>query len=268
MLITQFQFQAQQQMQLQQLQQVLIAQNMVSKPPKSARFQKWHKQSRAVQNAPVQEDEKLTPLRRILAVNLPEATQSVEAVAGIFYPYGDATVQILKPGKTLPDDVTSYVEKVPDLGRSYCAIVDLETSRAAKFAVHVLRRREEKVGFRLGLLKPGIEEKLYEQKCLPDKTTTDGDSGITSEHSDVECDQENGNEWTQVGTIRYSREFLLSLQHKNNTRPSGLANLDPILTNQKVENCKTKLIRQPRGPLEGTNGFQRTRRLPKGLFYK
>ena len=178
MLINQFQFQAQKLMQLQQLQQMLIAQNMVSKPPKTARFQKSRTQSSAVQTAPAQDNENFLPNRRILAVNLPKSLQNVEAVAGIFYPYGDATVQILKPGKTLPDDVTPYVEKVPDIGRSFCAIIDLETSRAAKFAVHVLRRREEKLGFRLGMLKAGIEEKLYEQKCLTDFFQAEKNRGL------------------------------------------------------------------------------------------
>ena len=92
----------------------------------------------------------------------------------VFHPYGDVTlVRVLKPGKQLPFDTKQYASKIPELGTVTCALIDFETARAAKFAVHVLRQRADEIGFRLALLKPGIEEKLYEnelelkQGCRP-----------------------------------------------------------------------------------------------------
>jgi hypothetical protein len=249
MLITQFQFQMQQQMQLQQLSQMLHSQNMLAKSPKMVKSPKLRK---ATRKAP----ENAQPLRQILAINLPENLRSTESVSDVFYPYGEASVQLLPPGQNLPEDAKPYAEKLRDLGQTYCAIIDLETARAAKFAVHVLQKRETKLGFKLGLLKPGIEEKLYDQKCQAEKSI---DSGVTS--ASEQSDAEEENEWKQVGKIRYSREYLLSLQHKNKASPPKLVNLEHILLNPKPKTSKTELIRQPRGPLVGSKGFQRTRTL-------
>jgi hypothetical protein len=309
------QFQMQQQMQLQQLQRILEAQKMFQKPqtnmpqnraphprvaPKNARNPKARKPNRAVQNqTAVEEVEKPLPHRRILAINLPQNIQTIETVTGVFHPYGDVTVvRVVKPGKNLPQDIKPWLRKIPDLGRTCCAIVDFETARAAKFAVHVLRQREHEVGFRCGLLKPGIEEKLYEQKtaetALPAKALNTAsehpsDSGITSEdqnssastrstsaseqsdHSDseiisshTESDQEqNRSKPERAGTVKYDRDFLLSFSFKNKRMPSGLANLEHILTKQNVddrENCASEPIRQPRGPLGSTSGFRLARR--------
>ena len=140
-----------------------------------------------------QEDDKPLPHRRILAINLPINIQTIETVTSVFHPYGDVTVvRVLKPGKNLPSDVKPWLRVIPDLGRTCCAIIDFETARAAKFAVHVLRQRDEEVGFRCALLKQGVEEKLYEDKAEKVKIGHSGvnlkvspdnnsDSGVTSE---------------------------------------------------------------------------------------
>jgi hypothetical protein len=138
---------------------------------------------------------KAKPYKRVLAINLPADLQTIDAVTAVFHPYGDVTlVRVLKPGKQLPFDTKQYASKIAELGTVPCALVDFETARAAKFAVHVLRQRAEEVGFRLALLKPGIEEKLYvddvikvEKRSkhvdeLEDQNQVD--SGVTSETSD------------------------------------------------------------------------------------
>jgi hypothetical protein len=148
------------------------------------------------QSLPSTEDgSKAKPYKRVLAINLPADLQTIDAVTAVFHPYGDVTlVRVLKPGKQLPFDTKQYASKIPELGTVPCALVDFETARAAKFAVHVLRQRAEEVGFRLALLKPGIEEKLYIDdipKISRSKQVDDiedqrdqVDSGVTSETSD------------------------------------------------------------------------------------
>lgn len=313
------QFQMQQQLQLQQLQRMLEAQKMFTKPqqpshgyhnqaprqPRSApkpRNQKLRKQQTAGQRSAgmqkeiASDEEKPLPHRRILAINLPMSVQTIETVTNVFHPYGDVTVvRVLKPGKNLPQDVKPWLRKIPDLGRTCCAIVDFETARAAKFAVHVLRQREHEVGFRCGLLKTGVEEKLYEQKGLPTNLPQDklkssvlnsSDSGITSEdanssastrstsaseqsdHSDSEVisshtDSDQESHPKAKTTIKHDRDFLISFSSKNKKSPSGLSNLDHILTKQNVDerdgNCASEPIRQPRGPMNGSNGFRLAR---------
>ena len=86
----------------------------------------------------------------------------------------------------MPFDTKQYAAKVPELGTVPCALVDFETARAAKFAVHVLRQRADEVGFRLAILKPGVEEKLYadddlkQQNQLSMKNMSDSDNQIDS----------------------------------------------------------------------------------------
>lgn len=296
------QLQLQQHVQMQQLQRIVEAQKIFSKSgnqsgrsrsgtPKT-RNQKTRKQNTERRNAHLTreliDEEKPLPHRRILAVNLPMGYQTIESVTGVFHPYGDVTVvRVLKPGKNLPTDVKPWLRKIPDLGRTCCAIVDFETARAAKFAVHVLRQREDEVGFRCALLKQGIEEKLYEPRKEMMPTTEvnlkhehGSDSGVTSEdqnssgshrstsasehsehsdsdivsshaESDAECEKSDN-------FIKHEREFLLSFAFKNKRVPSGLPKLDHILAKQNVEEveyCASEPIRQPLGPQSGTNGF-------------
>ena len=132
---------------------------------------------------------------RILAIDVPQSLQTKEYITGVFYPYGDITVQLLKPGKNFPAEVKPWIQKIPDLGRTCCAVIEFETARAAKFAVHVLRQREHVIGFRLGLLKPGIEEILYEKR-LPDNlgSSTESllDSAISWSNPESDRNSESG----------------------------------------------------------------------------
>merc|ERR1712227_85066 len=137
--------------------------------------------------APIEDGSKAKPYKRVIAINLPSDLQSIDAVTSVFHPYGDVTlVRVLKPGKALPFDTKQYAAKVPELGTVPCALIDFETARAAKFAVHVLRQRADEVGFRLAILKPGVEEKLYadddlkQQNQLSMKNMSDSDNQIDS----------------------------------------------------------------------------------------
>ncbi|CAG5105503.1 Oidioi.mRNA.OKI2018_I69.chr1.g2182.t1.cds [Oikopleura dioica] len=212
------QVQIQQQLQLQQLQRLLEAQKLFNSPrshhhsrsghgtpnnlPKNQRKQFKARQqntsnnhnnatsgNNGASNAP--EEEKAQPFKRIVAINLPAKYQNVEALTSVFHPYGDVNiVRVLKPGKNIPADIKQWIRLIPDLGRTACAVIDFETARAAKFAVHVFRQRENEMGFRCALLKPGVDEKLYSERETVHTTKLDlnlsssldtSDSGVTSE---------------------------------------------------------------------------------------
>lgn len=302
------QFQMQQQIQLQQLQRILEAQKIFAKHPTNnrnnkplpkQRKQQMRKQQHQQQqrDLPTSDEEKPLPHRRILAINLPPSLQTIESVTSVFHPYGDVTVvRVVKPGKNLPQDVKPWLRKIPDLGRTCCAVVDFETARAAKFAVHVLRQREGEVGFRCGLLKPGVEEKLYENRKEETKGIEESnllkpehssDSGVTSEdqnsaastrstsasehsdHSDSEIvsshtDSDHESQ-SHCATKKYDREFLLSFAAGHKHFPRGLAHLDYILARERDEeqNCASEPIRQPRGPAGRSRGFKFAR-----IFHK
>ena len=61
-----------------------------------------------------------------------------------------------RPNKQLPFDLKQFQAKIPDLGRSVCAIIEFESAQAAKFAVETLKFRTQELKFRLALLEPGV----------------------------------------------------------------------------------------------------------------
>jgi hypothetical protein len=154
-----------------------------------------------LKNAP----EKPPRSHRVLAIDIPQSDQVKEYLTGVFYPYGDITVCITKPG-CLPKELKQWVGKVPDLGHSRCAVIHFETARAAKFAVHVLRKREHIIGFRMALLKPGLEDVLYKhQTKSPDHLLLD--SGVSSEDQSQNSESENS-ESSGITTDEIQRRML------------------------------------------------------------
>lgn len=290
------QYHLQQQMQLQNLQRMLEAQKLFAKSqarqsPAPKRKQNSRKNSRqnVREEVNISEEDKIIPHRRILAINLPANCQTIEQVTSVFHPYGDVTVvRVLKPGKNLPSEIKAWCRKIPDLGRTCCALVDFETARAAKFAVHVLRQREKDVGFRCGLLKRGLEDKIYGEEETTSQngnhhmikhSESSSDSGVTSEdansaasarstsaseHSDsdivsshVESDCEQA-----PRIISYTKDYLVKFASKNRRVPDGLISLEHILAPETSdeESLITESIRQPRGPKSGSKGFNLRRK--------
>lgn len=282
-----------------QQQQLLLKKLGINQEKKNKKFSKKVKKSQPASslcsgNSSGTDESPIVPHRRIIAINLPDNIQSIDTVTGVFHPYGDVSlVKVLKPGKTLPSDVKSYLSRVPDLGRTVCALIDFETARAAKFAVHVLRQRENEAGFRCALLKNGVEEKLYGERmsgkitsagsCSSDINTSD--SGITSEDgsaasapstsaseisdtetlkTETDSDSEMKKERKMVKEIanktvlKYSREYLLGFEHKSAT--FTWPNME-VVKRTKVS-PKSEPIRQSIGPKDlKTRGFRLARNM-------
>ena len=66
-----------------------------------------------------------------------------------------------RPNKQLPFDLKQFQAKIPDLGRSVCAIIEFESAQAAKFAVETLKFRTQELKFRLALLEPGVSHHFF-----------------------------------------------------------------------------------------------------------
>jgi len=220
----------QQQQQKQQLQQQQL-QCQTKTKKKFAKTKKSKDVHEAIEKPVTKpiDDAKAKPYKRVIAINLPVELQSIDTVTSVFHPYGDVTlVRVLKPGKALPFDTKQYAAKIPELGTVACALVDFETARAAKFAVHVLRQRADEVGFRLAILKPGVEEKLYADdesikqqqqlmmKNMSSSSDSDNqiDSGVTSETSDESRSISDGDVDSDLNNSRASISSE-DEQHKN-----------------------------------------------------
>ena len=72
--------------------------------------------------------------------------------------------RIKRPNKQLPFDLKQFQAKIPDLGRSVCAIIEFESAQAAKFAVETLKFRTQELKFRLALLEPGVSHLLLRRQ--------------------------------------------------------------------------------------------------------
>jgi len=174
---------AQQQAQMQQmfrLQQMNGMQRpMVFQMPQAQQAQ-MNQQSRRPQKA--------KPIKKVIAVNLPEDLQTIEAVTSTFYPYGEILLaRVLRPNKALPFDLKQFQKQIPDLGRTVCAIIEFESAPAAKFAVDTLKFRTQELKFRLALLEAGAEEELYGAHAQPQKPLMKaGASVLESAESGIE----------------------------------------------------------------------------------
>jgi len=137
--------------------------------------------------------QKAKPIKRVIAVNLPEDLQTIESVTSTFYPYGEILLaRVLRPNKPLPFDLKQFQSKIPDLGRSVCAIIEFESAQAAKFAVDTLKFRTQELKFRLALLEAGAEEELYGAHAQPQKPLMKaGASVLESAESGIELSASN-----------------------------------------------------------------------------
>lgn len=180
--------------------------------------------------------------KTVLAINLPESIQTLEAVTDVFYPYGDITVVLLKP-ENVPNGLNKWKLTIYDLGQTCCALINFETSRAAKFAVHVLTRREKKCGFKCGLLKNGLQKVLYSNTNYAVPICVDVNSSMEEKTTD------DTRIWQKINSKGHTGSKILNGQND-------------VLSMQN----KSLLLRQPRGPTACSHGFLLIRSLQQLIF--
>jgi len=108
-----------------------------------------HQNSKNTKNVP-----KALP-KRILVTKLPAHVRTIETITEQFYPYGIISeVQIFKEAAHVPKQLMEELKKVDNrVGALPAALVEFETSQAAKFAVSIMRKREKTLQFRVALMK-------------------------------------------------------------------------------------------------------------------
>lgn len=108
-----------------------------------------HQNSKSAKNMP-----KALP-KRILVTKLPAHVRTMETITEQFYPYGIISeVQIFKEAAHVPKQLMEELKKVDNrVGALPAALVEFETSQAAKFAVSIMRKREKTLQFRVALMK-------------------------------------------------------------------------------------------------------------------
>jgi len=118
---------------------------------------------------PLPDYDETTPSRSVVAVNLPFENPTIESVAELFKPCGDiALIRILRPGKSIPQDVKKHLAKHPELDNVVCAVVEFEQHESAMKAVSQMTNGDDwRKGLRVVLLaqsKKGKKEEPGEEK--------------------------------------------------------------------------------------------------------
>ena len=103
---------------------------------------------------PLPDWDETTPSRSVVAVNLPMESPSIENVAEMFSKCGEVTlIRILRPGKSVPQDVKKHATKHPEIGTTTCAVVEFEKHEAAQKACETMNDSEDwRQGMRVVLL--------------------------------------------------------------------------------------------------------------------
>lgn len=207
------------------------------------------------------------PIRTVLAINLHE-NPTVESVTSAFAKYGDLTqVRVIRPTSQLPAYLKEFTMWVPDIGTTNCAVIEFETQDEAQAACREINMANRQNGkLRVALLKPGarIRRTLYRQYKDDDVKSTDNklpkfdiktlsDSGHGSDGS-AEASTENSSD-----EEKYSAK--VQTRTRNNFAPTYVVGTRRAWLNKSLEK-KTETVeqvtnatRQPRGPVEGSRGF-------------
>lgn len=129
---------------------------------------------------PLPDYDETTPSRSVVAINLPMENPSIENVAELFSKCGEvALIRILKPGKTVPQDVKKHSSKHPEIGTTVCAVVEFEKHDAAKKAAETMNNDDNwRTGMRVVVLaepKKKVEKEKKDEKSNEAGSKHDGD---------------------------------------------------------------------------------------------
>lgn len=126
---------------------------------------------------PLPEYDETTPSRSVVVVNLPMETPSIETVAELFSKCGEVSlIRILRPGKTIPQDVKKYTVKHPEIGTTVCCVVEFENHESAKLACDTMTNTEDwRKGMRVMLLAP--QKKKDRKKDKEGNGENEGEDG-------------------------------------------------------------------------------------------
>jgi hypothetical protein len=160
--------------------------NATTKPPtyqngaaqnQKSNYQKYNQNRKLQQQKQKQQKQKkieqqillqtppVKPHCELFLADLPPQMRDLSTLAAFFHPYGEVThIQLIAPLDLMPPACSKFIK--PDMyAELFCAIVEFTTARVAKFVVGVLRKRIEALNFRVGLLKPGLEEEMAAQEA-------------------------------------------------------------------------------------------------------
>ncbi|CAH1796683.1 unnamed protein product [Owenia fusiformis] len=138
---------------------------------------------------PLPDYDETTPSKTVVAINLPMENPSIGNISQLFSKCGDiALIRILKPGKTVPQDVKKHTSKHPEIGTSTCAVVEFEKHEFAKKACDTMNSTDNwRSGLRVVLLADQRKNKDKERKDkeneMKNDFKSDGEKG-----SDVEVE--------------------------------------------------------------------------------
>ncbi|KAJ8304023.1 hypothetical protein KUTeg_017606 [Tegillarca granosa] len=133
---------------------------------------------------PLPEYDETTPSRTVVAFNLPMENPTIENIAELFSKCGEVSlIRILRPGKSLPQDVKKHVTKHPEIGTTVCALVEFEKHEAAKNALETMTNSDDWRGLKVLVL--ASPKKKDDKKNHHGKSEHEGDADDESGNIDT-----------------------------------------------------------------------------------
>lgn len=194
----------------------------------------------AIVPAKTKKPKPVKPVKKVIAINLPEHLQTIENVTHMCQQYGEILlVRVLKPGKVMPFDLKLYANKIADLGTTVCAIIEFEQASSAKLAVE----KETENKLRLALLQAGADVALY---GAPQGSTANSvnSSNNTHEESGIELVEGQSSSFPSGSSGASSKGDSLS-HHSDEDE------IDRLNDSDKKQLELTSSIRERNGPILG-----------------
>ena len=142
---------------------------------------------------PLPEYDETTPSRTVVAVNLPTENPTIEGVAELFSKCGEiALIRVLRPGKSVPQDVKKHINKHPEIGTTVCAVVEFETHEAAKKSCETMTNTDDwRKGLRVVILSSKQVKKENKKDKKKDRKSGQGGGDAQSSKSDREDEKDD-----------------------------------------------------------------------------
>lgn len=233
-------------------------------------------------------------LKTVLAIRLPSAYNSINAVASLFGIFGEVdSVRLLDANREVPADLRNYATQVKDIGQSLCAVVNFRRSEGALKAVRVvkihLRTNEDYIeetekqedessitssnydlyrnilqdlpsleDCRLALLGPRVRRTLYRQdKFVPSQLVPNSkENACEGCYDDAAEDKETVKRTVSLPQTSAPSPHPPPLPHRRTASVAQLVTSSSAPRGlQKLQRRRhSHVTRQPRGP-DGSAGF-------------
>lgn len=141
--------------------------------------------SKVRRKEPLPDYDETVPSRTVIALSLPFENPTMENISEIFSKCGCiANFRILRPGSSIPSDLSKFSSKHPELGTTMCAAVAFETHDQAKKACEILNSDDWRKGMRVVPLMVPKKKEDKEKGEIKEKDRKEKKKSVENENEE------------------------------------------------------------------------------------